>query len=141
MGDRANGENGASFSFKDGDESTDHNSFRVAFETVAPIDRASIVKFFARTVELWAPERGGIFSLQATRHAKGRTPWYPPIGVVNYFANTAGYKLPTAEKVCISDVGDGQMAVLDDWSFNSIVTYDGAFVAENIGISSVSRDR
>lgn len=100
------------------------NSFRLSFDDALVPDRDSIVASFASLVKIWGPTRGAIDGLElAKRHRNDRV-LYPPIGVITYFAENATYTLPASPLVDVHPLNGGTLAILKDWTLESVLAYE-----------------
>jgi hypothetical protein len=110
------------------------NSFRLSFDDALVPDRDSIVESFASLVKIWGPTRGAIDGLElAKRHRNDRV-LYPPIGVITYFAENTSYTLPASPVVDLHPLNGGTLAILKDWTLESVLAYEELFRALNEGI-------
>lgn len=110
------------------------NFFRLSFDDALVPDRDSIVQSFASLVKIWRPTRGAIDGLElAKRHRNDRI-LYPPIGVITYFAENATYTLPASPLVDAHPLNRGTLAILKDWTLESVSAYEELFRDLNEGI-------
>ncbi|MFW0775218.1 hypothetical protein ACLRGI_18860 [Paenarthrobacter nitroguajacolicus] len=66
-----------------------------------------------------------------TRKNRDQPIWYPPVGVVTYFANDSGYVLPEDPLVDLHPLRRGTLAVLENWTLDAAQKYEAAFRAVN----------
>lgn len=119
----------------DGDQDErSSDSFNLNFSEALVPGRGAFVDCVASLVDLWEPTRGGIFSSAITRKNRDQPIWYPPVGVVSYFANDSGYVLPGDPLVELRPLPKGTLAVLKDWTLDAVQKYEAAFRAVNNGI-------
>lgn len=119
----------------DGDQDgRSSDSFNLNFLEAAVPGRGALVDCVASLIDLWEPTRGGLFSSAITKNNRDQPIWYPPVGVVTYFANDSGYVLPEDPLVDLHPLRKGTLAVLKDWTLEAAQRYEAAFRADNNGI-------
>lgn len=119
----------------DGDQDgRSSDSFNLNFLEAAVPGRGALVDCVASLIDLWEPTRGGLFSSAITKNNRDQPIWYPPVGVVTYFANDSGYVLPEDPLVELRQLPNGTLAVLKDWTLEAVRRYEAAFRADNNGI-------
>lgn len=111
-----------------------HNSLKLTFKQAMIPSRETFVARLLELFDLWLPERGCLFSSAITRKNRDQPIWYPPVGVVTYFANDSGYVLSEDPLVELRQLQNGTLAVLKDWTLEAVQRYEAAFRADNNGI-------
>ncbi|BCW62162.1 hypothetical protein [Arthrobacter sp. StoSoilB22] len=111
-----------------------HNSLKLTFKQAMIPSRETFVACLVELFDLWPPEMGGLFSSAITRKNRDQPIWYPPVGVVTYFAYDSGYVLPEDPLVELRQLPNGTLAVLKNWTLEAVQRYEAAFRAVNNGI-------
>jgi hypothetical protein len=106
---------------------------KLTFKQAMIPSRETFVACLVELFDLWLPERGGLFSSAITRKNRDQPIWYPPVGVVTYFASDSGYVLPEDPLVDLHQLQKGTTAVLKDWTLDAAQKYEAAFRAVNAG--------
>ncbi|WP_223942019.1 hypothetical protein [Arthrobacter sp. StoSoilB22] len=110
------------------------DSFSLTFADALVSGREAVVSSFSALIEVWQPTRGGVFGYEVSRLHRGEPAWYPPVGVLTYFAEDSGYVLPDNPLVELRRLRSGVMAILNDWTLDAVLAYGEAFRAVNDGI-------
>lgn len=110
------------------------NSFSLEFEHALIPAREALVDCFVSLVQVWHPERGGVFGYEVARLRRGEAVWYPPVGALTYFAHDSGYVLPESPLVELRLLSGGVLAVLNDWTLDAVLSYADQVRAVNQGI-------
>ncbi|MFC8038887.1 hypothetical protein ACFUOZ_05990 [Paenarthrobacter sp. NPDC057355] len=113
-------------------KSSDPLSLR--FDEAVVSGREVLVDSVAALIDLWKPTRGGISCSAITKKNRDQPVWYPPVGVLTYFAHDAGYVLPEDPLVDLRPLRGGNLAVLKTWSLEAVQEYEAAFRKVNAGI-------
>jgi hypothetical protein len=110
------------------------DSFSLTFANSRVSGREALVSSFGALIDVWQPTRGGVFGYEVSRLRRREPVWYPPIGVLTYFAEGSGYVLPDNSLVALLPLRNGLLAVLNDWTLEAVLTYGEAFRAVNQGL-------
>lgn len=113
------------------------NSLKLTFKQATIASRETLVDCLVVLFDLWRPERGGLFSSAVNRKNRDQPIWYPPVGIVTYIANDSGFVLPEDPLVELRQLPKGTLAVLKNWTLESVQRYEAAFRAVNNGIPNV----
>ncbi|MFC8038886.1 hypothetical protein ACFUOZ_05985 [Paenarthrobacter sp. NPDC057355] len=117
-------------------DSPSSNSLKLTFRQATIPNREALVDCLVFLFDLWHPERGGLFSSAISKKNRDQPTWYPPVGVVTYFANEAVYVLPEGPLVDLRPLRGGTLAVLKNWTLDAVQKYETALRALNTGISN-----
>lgn len=104
------------------------------FERAVIPGHEAFIECFASLVQVWRPKRGRLFGYEVARLRRGEPVWYPPGGVLTYFAQDSGYVLPESPLVELRPLSGGVVAVLKDWTLDAVLAYAEEVRAVNEGI-------
>jgi hypothetical protein len=115
------------------------NSFSMRLERAHIPHREAFVECFAELVDVWHPMRGAVSAREVTKRQVREPIWYPPVGVLTYFAQESGYVLPESPLVELRRLKGGTLAVLKEWTLDAVLAYVEEVKAVNEGVHTAAR--